>query len=501
MGSNTPASNASRPRKRARLLYEHRISLYSFLVALPGLLVATVLVWAQAWSLESRLALIGAELFVWWLLAMALQEQTTRPLQTIANVIASLREEDYSFRARNAAPEDALGELSLEVNALADMLSDEKIRNIEATALLQRVVDEIDAPLFAFDPARTLRLVNPAGEHLLRQPKARMLGHGAAELSLEECLTAANESLVELNLKDSQARWLLRRSSFRQNGVPHTLVVLSDVSRALREEERRAWQRLIRVLGHELSNSLAPIKSIAGSLSSRVSSTPMDADVRSDLQRGLEIIETRSASLQRFLEAYRKLAQMPAPVLRAVSLVPLVTRAASLETRVKVCLQAGPDVVFQADPDQLEQMLINLVRNAADAVLETSGGQGLTGPALSGSTNEERFSVTGRPSTGKVVVRWDSNEENVTLAIEDDGPGLSNPANVFTPFYTTKPNGSGVGLVLSRQIAEAHGGSIEIGNRPGGRGCVVKVVLRRSPSQPAPVPVRSDTAGATSFSA
>ena len=478
MGSSFTGPKTKRPRKRARLLYEHRINLYSFLVALPALLVGTVLVWMQPWSTESRLALIGAELFVWWLLAMALQEQTTRPLQTLANVIASLREEDYSFRARNAAPEDALGELSLEVNALADMLSNEKVRAIEATALLQRVVDEIDAPLFAFDPASALRLVNPAGEHLLRQSKARMLGRSADDLCLQQCLDANDESVVELNLGDSQARWLLRRSSFRQNGVPHTLVVLSDVSRALREDERRAWQRLIRVLGHELSNSLAPIKSIAGSLSSRVSATPMDAEVRSDLQRGLEIIEARSASLQRFLEAYRRLAQMPAPVLREITLGPLVSRAANLETRIKVSVQPGPDVGFQADPDQLEQMLINLVRNAADSVLESSTDSSQECPSNSPAHSEAE----------KVVVRWDANAEDLTLTIEDKGHGLSNPANVFTPIYTTKPNGSGVGLVLSRQIAEAHGGNIEIGNRPSGRGCMVKVVLPRSASRPVPVP-------------
>ncbi len=476
MGSSSAGSKPSRPRKRPRLLYENRISLYSFLVALPGLLVSAFLVWMQPWSTGSRLLLIAVELFVWWLLALALQEQTTRPLQTLANVIGSLREEDYSFRARNAAPEDALGELSLEVNALADMLSDQRVRAIEATALLQRVVDEIDAPLFAFDPASTLRLVNPAGEHLLRQTKARMLGRTAAELKLQPCLTAANESLVELNLNDSQARWLLRRSSFRQHGVPHTLVVLSDVSRALREEERRAWQRLIRVLGHELSNSLAPIKSIAGSLSSRVSSTPMDAEVRNDLQRGLEIIEARSASLHRFLEAYRRLAQMPAPVLRQVRLGPLVGRAAGLETRIKVGVQPGPDVAFQADPDQLEQMLINLVRNAADAVLETRTA------VLREESGRERSC---QESKG-VVVRWEADSKDITLVVEDEGPGLLNPANVFTPFYTTKPNGSGVGLVLSRQIAEAHGGSIEISNRTSGRGCLVKVVLPRSPSTPAP---------------
>ncbi|HTW59007.1 MAG TPA: ATP-binding protein [Terriglobales bacterium] len=437
---------------------------------MPGLMVSGVLVWMQPWSSESRLALIGVEVFAWWLLAMALQEQTTRPLQTLSNVIASLREEDYSFRARNAVAEDVLGELSLEVNALADMLSGEKVRTIEATALLQRVVDEIDAPLFAFDPAHKLRLVNPAGEHLLRQSKTRMLGRSAAELCLQPCLAAENESVVELELTESQARWLVRRSSFRQNGVPHTLVVLSDVSRALREEERRAWQRLIRVLGHELSNSLAPIKSIAGSLSSRVSATPMDAAVRSDLQRGLEIIEARSASLHRFLDAYRRLAQMPAPVLRDVALAPLVARAAGMETRIRVRVQPGPSVVFQADPDQLEQMFINLVRNAADAVLETWPAAGEMPEAPSMADSE------------KVVVRWDAGDEDVTLMVDDEGPGLLNPANVFTPFYTTKPNGSGVGLVLSRQIAEAHGGRIEIANRADGRGCSVKVVLPRLPS-------------------
>lgn len=467
MESSSIGAKSPRTRKRHRLLYEHRISLYSFLVALPGILVSTVLVWTQAWSSEVRISLIGAELFAWWLLAMALQEQTTRPLQTLANVIASLREEDYSFRARNASPDDALGELSLEVNALADMLSDEKVRTIEATALLQRVVEEIDAPLFAFDPALTLRLVNPAGEHLLQQPRVRLVGRNATGLGLAECLSADNESLVELSLNNSQARWLLRRSAFRQNGVPHTLVVLSDVSRALREEERRAWQRLIRVLGHELSNSLAPIKSIAGSLNSRLAATSMDPDVRNDLHRGLEIIEARSASLQRFLEAYRRLAQMPAPVLRDVPISPLILRAASLETRTHVCVLPGPEVVFRADPDQLEQMLINLVRNAADAVLEMPSS--LHPPASAPSQSDSAM----------VTVHWDTNDQEVILAVEDEGPGLLNPANVFTPFYTTKPNGSGVGLVLSRQIVEAHHGTIEIENRPSGRGCLVKVVLPR----------------------
>ena len=224
---------------------------------------------------------------------MALQEQTTRPLQTLANVISALREEDYSFRARGAAADDALGELSFEVNALADLLSDQRIRAIEATALLRRVVEEIEVPCSPLIPTG-LRLVNSAGERLLQQSAVRLLGRTAQEIGLAACMSAESETVVPLHFQGPNARWLVRRSSFRQKGVPHTLIVLSDVSRALREEERGAWQRLIRVLGHELNNSLTPIKSIAGTLRAQISSNPLDPDQREDFERGLSIIDSRA---------------------------------------------------------------------------------------------------------------------------------------------------------------------------------------------------------------
>ncbi len=432
---------ARKPPRRVRLLYERRINLFALLVALPGMLVSGILIWLQPWSLESKCALLFAELFVWWLLGMALQEQTTRPLQTLANVISALREEDYSFRARGAAPDDALGELSLEVNALADLLSDQRIRAIEAAALLRRVVEEIHVPLFTFDPGQVLRLVNSAGARLLQQSSVRLLGRTAEQIGLAGCLTAENETLVPLPFQSPNARWLVRRSAFRERGVPHSLIVLSDVGRALREQERSAWQRLIRVLGHELNNSLTPIKSIAGSLSAQIANAVPHTGQRQDFERGLAIIETRADNLNRFLQAYRQLAQMPPPLLQKTALLPLVERVAGLETRLHVKVVPGPATELEVDPDQLEQMLINLVRNAVEASLEPGHSMAASGHA--GATTPEPV----------VAIRWDVSKKDLILTIEDNGAGLLNPGNAFVPFYTTKPMGSGIGLALSRQIA------------------------------------------------
>jgi len=324
MGSSPPRPNFSRKsRRKKRVPYERRVTGFSLLLVAPAILVSGILIWLQPWTLESKLVLLGAECFACLLIGAALHDHIVRPLQTLANVVGALREEDYSFRARLAVQNDALGELSLEINTLADLLARHRTGVIETEALLQRVVEEVDIPIFAFDRANKLRLVNSAGERLLQQTSSQVMGKPSSELGLESALTCENETLVQLHFSSS-ARWFVRRSSFRQQGVPHTLLVLSDVSRALREEERRAWQRLIRVMGHELNNSLAPIKSIAGSLNARLSETNLDDDQRQDFERGLAIIEARAASLNRFLQAYRQLAQMPPPALQRCSIAMLV---------------------------------------------------------------------------------------------------------------------------------------------------------------------------------
>jgi nitrogen fixation/metabolism regulation signal transduction histidine kinase len=309
---------------------------------------------------------------------------------------------------------------------------------------------EIDVAVFAFDEDHKLRLVNRAGERILAQPVERLLGRSADELGLADCLSGETTRTIQMSFPGGNARWEVRRSTFRERGVPHQLLVISDLSRALREEERQAWQRLVRVLGHELNNSLTPIKSIAASLNGLTFQDPPPPDWKEDMQRGLGVIVTRAAALNRFLDAYSRLARLPRPQLEPLGVGPLIKRVVTLETRLEIGLIAGPEITIRADGDQIEQLLINLLRNAVDASLETGGG---------------------------VNVGWSKLRSIVEIWVADEGPGLSNTSNLFVPFFTTKPGGSGIGLVLSRQIAEAHGGTLILENRENGPGCKARLRL------------------------
>lgn len=426
-----------------------RAWLYCLWLALPSVVFAVILVLRERINLPTTLLIVGCLLVYLLLIAYALIETLVKPLQTLSNVVASLREGDYSFRARGANTHDPLGELAGEVNALADLLQGQRVRSLEATALLARILEVMHAPLFAFDRDLVLQLVNDSGVELLGRPYARCIGRTAEELGLSGLLAAADHTTHSFGTKPT--RWLLRKASFRQEGVPHTLLLLSDVSVALQEEEQAAWKRLIRVLGHELSNSLAPIKSIAGSLLMRVDRASLEEDAARDFRRGLGVIESRADSLHRFVQSYRLLAQLPPPNLRSVSLGPLVERVVLLEQRVAVRLDAGPEVALHADPDQLEQMLINLLKNAVDATLENHAET--------------------------VRVAWRVSDSSAFVDVEDSGMGIANAENLFVPFYTTKQKGSGVGLALAQQIARAHGGEVTLANCENGCGARATVRL------------------------
>jgi len=435
---------------RRRISHENRVLWMALAAGAIPALIAFILLFTGDFSGKTQWTLAVLMGLFWFGFAFAVRSTVVRPLQTLSNMQAALREGDFSMRARVGNPEDALGELMREVNALSEMLREQRLGALEASALLGTVMAEIDVAVFTFDPEERLRLVNRAGERLLSQNIERLLGKTAEELGLADCLEGEAARTVEKNFPARAGRWGVRRTVFRQGGAPHQLLVISDLSQALREEERQAWQRLVRVLGHEMNNSLAPISSIAQSLETLLKREPRSANWEDDLRRGLKIISERSDALSKFMRDYSRLARLPRPQLQEVDLGALVRGAASVETRLPVEVLPGPDLKLLADPDQLQQVLINLIRNAADASLETQG---------------------------RVSIGWSRNGASLDVFVRDEGLGIANPGNLFVPFFTTKPGGSGIGLALSRQIAEAHGGTVQLNNRPQAKGCEARLHL------------------------
>jgi nitrogen fixation/metabolism regulation signal transduction histidine kinase len=425
--------------------HERRVFYLALFAGLPAVIVSMILLWRGGYSGKVQWTLGLVVIGVWLVSGLVLRERVVRPLQTLSNMLAALREGDYSIRARGADREDALGLAFLESNLLGETLRTQRLGAMEATALLRTVMAEIDVAVFAFDESDRVRLVNRAGERLLAQAAERLLGRTAEQVGLAAGLAGPSPRTMDVAFPGGAGRWEVRRGSFRQDGRPHTLLVLADVSKTLREEELQAWQRLVRVLSHEINNSLAPIKSITGSLLALLDRQPRPADAGEDLRRGLSVIGGRSEALVRFMSAYARLAKLPAPHRVPLDVGTWVRRVAALETRMPITVVEGPPTTVRADGDQLDQLLINLVRNAVDASLETNGN---------------------------VRIRWARQNTTLSLMIEDEGPGLASASNLFVPFFTTKPQGSGIGLVLSRQIAEAHGGSLSLENRADGHGCI-----------------------------
>ncbi len=442
---------ASKPRRK-RLGFERRLKLWVVAFALAAIIPVGVLVYSIK---GMALALIagGAIALTWSMAAAIFFDQIVRPLQTLANVVAALREDDFSFRARGARSSDAMGDLALEINQLASTLQQQRAAAQDALSLAERVMLAMASPVLVFDAEERLRLLNAAAERVFSLDRATVVGQPAEELDIAPLLRTADEALFS-GRDDGPVRWSVRRTAFRLRGTPHTLLVLTDVASLLREEERSAWQRLIRVLGHEINNSLTPIKSIAGSLQSRIA-TDKAALGSEDFSRGLSVIEDRAASLNRFLQAYQRLLRMPQPRLIETNLRSTVERVARLETRLPVRVLGDSEVRVMADADQLQQMLINLVQNAVDAAL----------------------SVERAGHVAVVELDCSATAAQAVVTIRDNGPGLTNPSNLFVPFYTTKPNGTGIGLLLAQQISIGHHGSVRLMNRRDATGCEAEVRL------------------------
>ena len=384
---------------------------------------------------------------MWFFVALHIKNLLSRHFHSLANVIESLRLGDFSMRIAAKRYDSAWSEVYREINALAQDKQQQKLQHVEADILLDKLLAEFDVPVLVFDRHEILRNCNQKGCNLYGKPKENLLGLNAMQLQLTSLLNHESGAVIDHWFPNQGGRWELRKNYFIQQGQRYSIVLINDLSRTLREEERNAWTRLIRVLGHELNNSLASLISVSQTLLTRLDEekTPK---WHASFEKALHLIHERSGSLLRFTDAYTRLAKLPPPQKKDVALLSTFSRLVSLiEGQFEI--ENTEELVIQADPDQLEQLLINLMKNAVEATSVTS----------------------------TVTLRWQSYQQGTRIQVIDCGKGLPTSDNLFVPFYTTKAQGSGIGLFLCRQIAEAHDGTMQLLNREDAPGCIAQCWL------------------------
>lgn len=377
-----------------------------------------------------------------------------RHFYSLANVLESVRSGEFSMRVTASNPTTAWSEVYREINDLTDRLQGSRLDELEEDILLDKLLAEFEVPVLVFDGRRVLKNVNQKGCRLFAKSREELVGLRVEQLNLHDLLEHESGAVIDHWFPEQGGRWELRKNYFVRRGQRFLLVLINDLSRALREEERVAWQRLIRVLGHELNNSLASLTSVSETLLSRLEDEKNE-QWHETQRRGLSLISQRSTSLLRFTESYTQLAKLPAPKKRPTDLMELIASVSEI-TPGTFLLRNRNSSILEADPDQLQLLLINLLKNAVEASSEES----------------------------PVEISWDQFKQGVRIHVVDSGVGLPASDNLFVPFYTTKEHGSGIGLFLCRQIAEAHGGTLQLRNRDDAAGCVAELWLPASSDTP-----------------
>lgn len=446
------------PRRRAwRHRFEWRVAALTLGLAVLAAGFGAWCIWTLSLSTLVRATLIGALMLCLIALTRSVLKTVNTPLRGLASVLEAYRGGDYTVRGSRSLRGDSLGDLVIEINTLGGTLHEQRLRAMEATALLDKLIGAIDVAVLAFDAERQLRVLNPAASRLLGVPEQLGAGRDAADLGLDALLSSAVGTQMVTSIGGRSGRWQVVHGTFREGGLVQHLLIISDLHHALREEERAAWQRLIRVIGHEVNNSLAPIRSMAESLQGFLVDLLKPGNERDEALNALRVIAERTTGLGRFLSQYSRLARLPGARPRWQLLSPVLARVVALEPLRRIALDVPADLEALVDADQLEQALINLAKNAVEAQQE---------------------------SGGRVVLQARAEGSDLFIAITDEGPGLANSDNLFVPFFTTKPGGSGVGLVLSRQIAEAHGGSLALENRTDRSGAIARLTFPNAARSP-----------------
>jgi len=373
--------------------------------------------------------------------------------RSLSNLLDAMLQGDYSLRAYSSNNDVALKELILSINSLAERLKNQRIASIESQLLVRTVINHIDVAIIALNNENKLTFFNPTAQKLLRLSDSA-INHKELNLQLEQLseIKCGQNKVIPLTFSDHNGKFNIHMEEFREAGKQQKLLFITDVSHILRSEERSAWQSLVRVLSHEINNSLSPINSISHTLKRFLDKHENIQECKSDLLDGLNIIAQRSNNLKEFVNSYKQVSQLPEPKKQLTSIKNLVIKVSLLFPDSKVTVQSEQDVELFIDAVQFEQVLINLIKNAEE-------------------------SIKASELTGEITVNWQVQNERFIMNISDNGLGITNKDNIFVPFYTTKKQGSGIGLVLCRQILEVHDGELSLMNREKQQGCKVIITL------------------------
>jgi signal transduction histidine kinase len=372
---------------------------------------------------------------------------TAAMFRALAGTVTSYRDGDFAFSLAWQR-DDELGELVAAHNALGDTLRAQRESLVHRELLLDTMVQHTPVAMLLVDPTRHVvfgnlaaRKLLGAGRRLEGQPLDELLA--AAQEPLREAVARGGDGLFVVDHEGEEDIYYLARSGFRLNGRAHELFVLRQLTVELHREEVRTWKKVIRVISHELNNSLAPIASLAHSGGELVRLGKHD-----QLDKVFATIAERAKHLEQFITGYAQFAKLPAPRVEPVGWAELVGRL-----RAQIAFESDgalPEARGRFDPAQLEQALVNLLRNAHES---------------------------GSPA-GEIRLRVRALAGTVAIEVEDRGGGMTEAVleNALLPFYSTKRGGTGLGLALVREIAEAHGGRVALANRPGG-GVSVTITL------------------------
>tara|TARA_R110001592_G_scaffold1277_4_gene7517 strand:- start:1433 stop:2800 length:1368 start_codon:yes stop_codon:yes gene_type:complete len=423
------------------------------LLTLLANLIPSSLVVFLLFYFEVSAYLIGIVVFLLLFLTLycvsSVWRQSQYQFRSLHNLLEAIVQGDYSFRGSRRFGDSAFGALISTINDLANTLYKQRLKSEESQLLVKKVVDQIDVAIIAWDQRQTIQLINPAARRLLNFPEDQL-----GKLLLPPLLDFANELKVgetqvqELQFQEVRGRYRLHLERFITDGDTHNLLFLTNLSSILRLEERRAWRNLVRVLSHEINNSLSPLKSFSATLNTQIQKRETDAELKRELTEGMNIIGHRADSLAKFVQRYYEIAKLPEPDRKATDFQQCLAGLSKLFPGNEIRFE-GKQVTLAIDQAQIEQVIINLIKNAVEA-------------AASGSL---------------VEVQWLAHGSALVVRVIDNGSGIQNIENIFTPFYTTKASGSGIGLVLCQQIVEAHDGDLSLANRQDGQGCVATIRL------------------------